>query len=169
MTLKEYQTKCLDTAIYPNQGNNHLYTFLGMIGEYGEFERSLTGDLNNSKKELGDVMWYYVMCCYELGINVEHLSWKIINEKNSLINPIPDFFESISKLSELFKKEIRDGVRPPKEILEKYFVDIFLCLVYTEFNGCVFIAFIDEIFQMNINKLQSRKERNVIQGSGDNR
>lgn len=109
MTPNEYQQKALETAIYPNRGNNFVYPILGLSGEVGEVAEKLkkvirdkNGVLTDSDKkdtalELSDCAWYVAVLASELGYTLE------------------------------------------------------------------------DLFQMNIDKLQSRKERGVLSGSGDNR
>lgn len=109
LTANAYQTAALQTAIYPNQGNNYIYPTLGLVGESGEVaekvkklirdgDGTLT-DLDREKiaLEVSDICWYVAVLAYELDYTLE------------------------------------------------------------------------EIMQMNLDKLRSRAERGVITGSGDNR
>lgn len=109
MQVNEYQTGALETAIYPNMGQNFIYPSLGLVGEAGEVaekvkkiirdgDGTLTDpDRDKIAKELSDVCWYVAVLAYELDYTLE------------------------------------------------------------------------EIMQMNLDKLRSRKERGVLSGSGDNR
>jgi NTP pyrophosphatase (non-canonical NTP hydrolase) len=109
MTPNEYQTAALQTAIYPNMGNNYIYPTLGLVGEAGEVAekakkiiRDGDGTLTPETREkmameLSDVCWYAAVLAFEL-----------------------DYF-------------------------------------------------LEDIMQMNLDKLASRAQRGVIQGSGDNR
>lgn len=109
MQVNDYQTAALQTAIYPNQGQNIAYPALGLVGEAGEVAekvkkviRDQDGVLNDPAREkialeLSDVCWYLAVLAYELDYTLE------------------------------------------------------------------------EIMQMNLDKLASRKTRGVLQGSGDNR
>ena len=109
MTPNEYQQRALQTAIYPNVGDNLIYPVLGISGECGEISekvkkiiRDKEGIMNDSDreaiaKEASDVAWYLAILAHELKYSLE------------------------------------------------------------------------EIFQMNIDKLSSRKERGVLSGSGDDR
>ena len=66
---------------------------------------------------------------------------------------------------EKIKKLIRDDVYEPDEIA-KELGDVLWYLS----RMCNAIAYpLEQVAQMNINKLTSRKERNVLAGSGDNR
>jgi NTP pyrophosphatase (non-canonical NTP hydrolase) len=109
MRADDYQTRALDTAIYPNRGANFVYPVLGLCGESGEVAekakkiiRDGDGTLTDPDREkialeLSDVCWYVAVLAYELDYTLE------------------------------------------------------------------------EIMQMNLDKLASRAERGVISGSGDNR
>ena len=109
MTPNEYQTAALQTAFYPNQGNNLIYPVLGLCGESGEVAekakkiiRDGDGVLTDPDREkialeASDVCWYLAVLAYELDYTLE------------------------------------------------------------------------EIMQMNLDKLASRQERGVLSGSGDNR
>ena len=109
MTPNDYQTAALQTAFYPNQGDNLIYPVLGICGESGEVAEKVKklirdgdGILTDPDREkialeLSDIMWYAAVLAFELDYTLE------------------------------------------------------------------------EIMQMNLDKLASRKERGVLQGSGDNR
>ena len=109
MKANEYQTGALQTAIYPNMGQNFIYPALGLVGEAGEVaekvkkiirdgDGTLTDpDREKIAKELSDVCWYVAVLAYELDFTLE------------------------------------------------------------------------EIMQLNLDKLRSRQERGVLSGSGDNR
>jgi NTP pyrophosphatase (non-canonical NTP hydrolase) len=105
----EYQVKALETAVYPQIGENLVYPVLGLTGEAGEVAekvkkviRDEDGILTDSSRdaialELSDVVWYVAVLAHELD--------------------------------------------------------------YT----------LDEIFEMNLNKLSSRSKRGTLKGNGDNR
>jgi NTP pyrophosphatase (non-canonical NTP hydrolase) len=109
LSVNDYQTAALQTAFYPNQGNNLIYPVLGVCGESGEVAEKVKklirdgdGTLTDPDREkialeLSDVCWYVAVLAYELDYTME------------------------------------------------------------------------EIMQMNLDKLASRAERGVIAGSGDNR
>lgn len=83
--LDTFQSLCLDTAIYPNVGNNITYPVLGFIGEAGEiankYKKVIRGDseLTEEKKkqiidELGDCIYYLAALAFELGVNFSDLA-----------------------------------------------------------------------------------------------
>lgn len=90
MDFKEYQKKAVTTAVYPGRDEfmGFMYVSLGLANEGGEFAgkvKKLMRDMGygvtdynldeedrtSLKKELGDVLWYVAMCCYELGISMD--------------------------------------------------------------------------------------------------
>jgi NTP pyrophosphatase (non-canonical NTP hydrolase) len=109
MQGNEYQSRALETAIYPNQGQNFIYPALGLVGEAGEVAEKVKKiirdgdgfltdtDKEKIAKELSDVCWYVAVLAHEIDYSL------------------------------------------------------------------------DEIFEINLAKLASRKERGVISGSGDDR
>ncbi len=86
MTFDDYQKKSKTTAIYPNQGQNLVYTVLGLVGESGEVAekvkkiiRDLGGEITDEKreeikKELGDVLWYLAQTATELGLSLDDIA-----------------------------------------------------------------------------------------------
>jgi NTP pyrophosphatase (non-canonical NTP hydrolase) len=69
------------------------------------------------------------------------------------------------EVAEKVKKQVRDGVFNRHEVA-KELGDVLWYLT----NICNDIGYsLSEIADLNIDKLQSRKKRDVIQGSGDNR
>jgi NTP pyrophosphatase (non-canonical NTP hydrolase) len=86
-TFEEYEQVALQTALYPNRGENLVYPTLGLAGESGEFAekvkkvlRDHDGDYSKPElkqamvKELGDVLWYVTACSRELGVTLEQVA-----------------------------------------------------------------------------------------------
>lgn len=81
MNFKEYQELAKQTAIYPESARI-FYPCLGLAGEVGEVcekikkhvrdGRSL--DVEELKKELGDVLWYVSAIASDLGIDLEDVA-----------------------------------------------------------------------------------------------
>jgi NTP pyrophosphatase (non-canonical NTP hydrolase) len=92
LNFKEYQEKSRKTAIYPNQGNNFVYTTLGLVGESGEIAEKIKkvyrdgdGSINDEKrieleKELGDVLWYLSQMATELKLSLDDIAEKNIKK-----------------------------------------------------------------------------------------
>jgi NTP pyrophosphatase (non-canonical NTP hydrolase) len=85
ITANDYQTAALQTAIYPNQGNNFIYPTLGLVGEAGEVaekvkklirdEEGVLTDDNREKiaLEVSDICWYLAVLAHELGYDLESI------------------------------------------------------------------------------------------------
>lgn len=80
--IEEYQKFALESARYPNVGNNLVYVTLGLAGEAGEFanrvkkiQRDDGGVMTDAVRaqlidELGDCLWYVAQAAYELGTSL---------------------------------------------------------------------------------------------------
>lgn len=85
MEFSNYQNQAKRTAVYPKQTliDNMLYLTLGLVGESGEVAnatkkliRDDQGNLTEDREkqlidEMGDVLWYLAMLCYELDTTLE--------------------------------------------------------------------------------------------------
>jgi hypothetical protein len=193
MQFKEYQTQALTTRIYPNVGSNYQYCFFGLIGEFGEVVEKLNTPFSNSMfndtsdlykkelaKEIGDVMWYIAGLDDELQLNCSisydtnvYINSLNISKKTFKLDTVSDVDKittTIGKISEIIKKAIRDseGVISTEKIdlIRTYLTAIHYFIIgIAAFMGIS----IDQVMQDNIDKLQSRKDRGVLGGSGDNR
>ena len=85
MNLNDYLAFTRTTAIYPGAGekgfNEVLYLTLGLVSESGEvagkLKKIIRGDPVPPEaflSEVGDVLWYLVRLCDNLGITVEQLA-----------------------------------------------------------------------------------------------
>lgn len=84
MTLNEYQSKALETAIYPKEYKT-VYPALGLAGEAGEVADKIKKVLRDNKcvfteekkkeiaKELGDVLWYIATLANDIGYTLEEV------------------------------------------------------------------------------------------------
>lgn len=92
-----------------------------------------------------------------------------VGEMN-FIYPVLGLAGESGEVSEKIKKIIRDkqGVMTPQDVLEigKELGDVMWYVSVIAKNIGLTLS---QVAQMNIDKLSSRKERNVIHGSGDNR
>lgn len=85
MEFSNYQNQAKRTAVYPKQEvvNNLNYLALGLSGECGEVANDVKKCIRDDKglltiersnhliDELGDVLWYAAMLCYELNTTLE--------------------------------------------------------------------------------------------------
>ena len=86
MDLDYYQTCALETAVYPNQGQNFAYPTLGLVGEAGEVADKLKKVIRDNDgiltdpvrdavaKELGDVLWYLAVVAYEMDYDLNEIA-----------------------------------------------------------------------------------------------
>lgn len=82
MTLNEYQTAALETAVYPIA---IIYPALGLNGEAGEVADKVKKVIRDNgqnftddkkleiAKEIGDVMWYCATLANDLGYTLEQI------------------------------------------------------------------------------------------------
>jgi NTP pyrophosphatase (non-canonical NTP hydrolase) len=86
MDLNQYQTAALQTALYPNRGQNFVYPALGLVGEAGEVADKLKKVIRDNDgiltdavrdavaKEVGDVLWYIANIAYELDYDLNTIA-----------------------------------------------------------------------------------------------
>lgn len=84
MTLNEFQSNALETAVYP-QEYRIVYPALGLSGESGEVADKVKKVLRDNQcnftdekkkeiaKELGDVLWYVATLANDLGYSLEEI------------------------------------------------------------------------------------------------
>ena len=152
MNYDEYQIEAYKTAIYPKE-YRIVYPILGLIGEIGEFLKNPIID------EAGDAFWYFGAACTDLGIYLES------------IVPNASYYDYFSdahfRLAEITKKIIRDGISDGKKEELIYWVGNY-------FSYFLFILYKNKIapenaMRYNLQKLQSRQQRGVLHGDGDDR
>ena len=80
MDMKEYQEQAFTTAT--ESSRNLYYMTLGLTGEAGEIANKVKKvmrdgkalDLDDIKKEIGDVLWYVAGLCTVTGIPLEEVA-----------------------------------------------------------------------------------------------
>lgn len=84
MTLNDYQSAAMDTAVYPKE-YKIIYPALGITGEAGECSdkvkkviRDNYGEFSDAKKreiakEIGDVLWYCATLAHDIGYSLEEV------------------------------------------------------------------------------------------------
>lgn len=87
-------------------------------------------------------------------------------ESAKLTYPLLGLNGEIGEVCEKVKKHIRDGRELDKDDLTKELGDVLWYLAITARDLGINLQ---DVAEVNIAKLKSRKERGVIQGSGDNR
>lgn len=165
MKISEYQKKSKETAFYPDRGKiaGLMYCTLGLVGEVVEFSETLDLTVGNANskdqvKEAGDVLWYVAQIANELDIVLEEPI-----DKSEYSDPLI----CVGNICELVKKYYRDGVSDGMfDILEFNLNNIVYGLDATLE---VFGLTLGNAMSTNIAKLQSRKDRGKLGGSGNDR
>lgn len=177
MTLNEYQLKARETATYPKEYADE-YLDLGLNGEVGEVcdkvkklirDNGISPYVTEPTKipldkredialELGDLCWYIANYYYEQDICLGNRI--TLHADDELVSEIDDCKQTCVHLTAAVFELVED-------IKENNFTDAMNCI------GCIaqkFLGFkLSYVLERNIEKLASRKERGVINGSGDNR
>ncbi|MBM26143.1 MAG: hypothetical protein CL760_10770 [Chloroflexi bacterium] len=165
INLNPYKKAALETAFYPRFGENILYPVIAIVEECGELMEKLEDGSPHEAiaKELGDILWYSAMVYHELD---EDFSFRL--EKTYMIPSKLIIY--LSKISGIIKKSQRDqngeiSEEKKKELLNH--MDLLLSFVHNV--GSQIDYTIEEVCDMNIRKIESRKERGMLAGSGDDR
>ena len=164
--FRKYSEWTATTSVHKSREEAIMCCLLGMVGELSEYlEVTEEEDFaEKSRAELGDILWYIGHFVYRIGV-IDEIS---ISRSYDILN---DGVSNIGRLAELSKKVIRDSdfdfKASPKygEILKT--IGRIVGSIWNECsdNNWDFI----ELMEENVAKLESRKERNVLQGSGDDR
>lgn len=191
MTFNQYQTAALKTAIYPEQMHVE-YPCMGLCGESGEVAdkiKKLVRDQDwypgqpipdEQRKaialELGDVMWYVAVLADRKGwtlsdaLNAFDMSGDIrINDRAPHLAVLTPWrtMEELAVLLCATASGYAAGTMMPeiegKRIKPAYIVAIVIRMAtWIDYS-------LEEICQMNIEKLQGRMKRGTLHGSGDER
>ncbi len=165
----EYMLATRETAIYPTEVALP-YLVLGLTGEIGEL---LHADSDNLAKEAGDVMWYAFRIIDECHVAISG-GWEYKEADTPADSPMLRYtvgtYVHVSRLAEIAKKVIRDnnGKIPDNkidDIIDNAIGVLGVLQSFIESHGLS----LEQCAIANIEKLMSRKSRNVIQGSGDDR
>lgn len=187
MNITTYCEKARLTAAY---NASFLYPTHGLSGEIGKLLDKLTNtDVFVAKdsiiKEMGDVLWYIVNIAADVGLNFNDVAALTYSrepradnftELGAHMRPSNDLRPALVKLpiysgriGEIVKKMIHDNSGlfriEQRPIIAELLAELLICLFKI---GSAWSINLDDVAQVNIDKLFSRKERGVIQGSGDN-
>jgi hypothetical protein len=152
MEFNQYQALAKTTAIYP-ENIKYLYPILGLAGETGEVIEKVINSLI-------------------IGGDISCTNYNKVQKAIQLLNEIKDRAKEL----EIIKKELRkdasgviiDNNLYPEEVNEisKELGDQ---MWYQAATCSDFGLEMGNVAQANYDKLKSRQERGVLQGSGDNR
>lgn len=192
MDLNTYQKAAKTTAKYPSPE----YPFICLVEEQDEAKTAwIRLDLTSNEehkelfhKELGDLSWEVAMAMEELGLKMATLKMYLNDAYHDELEAIDI---AIGTIASVIAKAMRKrGLNSGNTIhcLNQHWVhhDLETKEFYTErreiivqqlgriLNAIKYMAestgsSLEQILQMNIDKLQGRKERGTICGSGDNR
>lgn len=93
------------------------------------------------------------------------LSTAIYPQEQKIIYPALGLAGEAGEVAEKIKKKIRDGAYFPQDVAKEIGDVLWYCNALAHDIGYS----LEEIAQMNLSKLASRKQRGVIKGSGDDR
>ena len=181
MDFNEYQEWTKSTAIYPPE-EAITYTTLGLISEAGEVAgkvkkiiRDAGGQVSQEQKdalksELSDVCWYLARLSDELQIqfqDVVDLNGRSFNSDQKLSQIAIDLSKNASNVASVSAAYVNGRTTGNienhiKQELNRVVYDIGEMAVQLDLT-------LKQILDYNVEKLESRKERNKLSGSGDNR
>ena len=176
---QDYKRATMATALYPEAGTGSpveiAYLSLGLIGEVGEISDVFKDAHFKQEKvlgELGDCFWYIARLDDTLlKLSNDHQLVELKVDLEKLYHT-----DNVFSFANFSKKLIRDGVQAVPKVSEA--LQNITMFVTTYAAGALMtlghpeptIETISEhILYPNLEKLLSRKERGVINGSGDNR
>lgn len=163
MNFKEYTEKAITTSVHDSREKALSCFLFGLLGEWAEYEEKVEIEEKDEliKKELGDFAWYLA--------NISHLleitPIKVYYDPYAT-NP----FHLIASFQEYMKKMYRDKdwifLEEDRAKAERFLNHLYSMLEFY----CISRNFnLSDVLALNIEKLFSRKERNKINGSGDER
>ena len=187
--LNKYQSSANLVAVYPGRLGERidipiaglLYVSMGLSGEIGELQEKIVCkcDLEEIKKEFGDVYWYISQVCMELStpmsylakVKIEFKKLRKLQDADMLLERQLLALSILSgRVSEIMKKSFRDSNGHISGDKKNEVIDI-LAKILHNLNGLSGMCGImpEDAMDANIHKLFSRKDRGVLGGSGDNR
>ncbi len=158
MKIEEYKEIIKKTSVYPETVDNFAlaYGYIGLLDELNELSKESQKD--KAIKEIGDVFWYITLISDIVELDIEDIF------TNKAVNNI-----SIGDIAGDIKKFYRDN----KPIDKDKLIDVLKSLVdnikfiyklsYKE------ILDIENVLEINYNKLTKRLKDNTIQGDGSER
>lgn len=167
MSLIKYQSGSVPTIL---KDFNIEYYCLGLSGETGEI---MNHYLKNSSshliiKEIGDVLWYLARITEKIDTTLDKLQ---IQSFGSSFGELCIFLGScVGEVNDSVKKFIRDDNRIINKTRREYIIkNCGQILSILSEMAVLQNATILDVANMNIKKIMSRQQRQVIHGSGDNR
>lgn len=166
MTINEYQEATATTEIRPQTATVNLRLMCSICGLIEEMEElSEATRMEAMLKEAGDVFYYIASIARETNMDLESLF--IRSEENDIL----DKKVATSLPLKLLKKTYRDMNGVMSDDYKQQLWDFLAVVIHEVMIFCDGITdlTVEEIMQINIDKLQDRFKRGVIQGDGDQR
>lgn len=165
INLEDYKKDALKTAYYPNMGSNIEYPVIAVLEESIEIFEKIECSASKEEivKELGDLLWYTAMIFYEFDKKLEFTQIGIYTTPSN-------FIINSGKLASILKKTLRDdnGVFK-KDKLDEFFKTIDYMLSFVMNVASQLGYTLEEVAEINIDKINDRIVRGTLSGSGDNR
>jgi NTP pyrophosphatase (non-canonical NTP hydrolase) len=179
LKVLDYQNLARTTALYKAYVN---YPLLGLAGETGEIAEKVKKILRDKegivseedklelKKELGDVLWYLSNLSYDLSVDLSLVARRqYFEERGNPYDYLPDNVFHLYRCAGRLVEYVYQTTENDTFEIEKY-----KGLAFHVFYAICELAMslglkMEDVAQANLDKLKSRQERGVLQGSGDNR
>lgn len=166
VNIEEYQQRAVATAL--PTALNYDYLIPGLVAEVGEVFGKVAKSVRDEwsrerlqdelKAELGDCVWFYVLLCHVA--DVEPRDAKAYPEALSDKEVLQDLLDVTVRIQDL-------TTRPEFEVSNSWHYWLELYPSYIARVAMVYEIDMQEILEYNIEKLESRKARGTITGSGD--
>jgi len=168
MKIEHYQSWTRSTAIYPAAGTGEvaelMYLALGLAGEVGELTQLQSRQHPELLKELGDVAWYVARLASALNLT---LSEPQLAVSTDFATQCLNLAHLAGTICNSVKKLYRDGDNPQlRAKIQPTLLEIVAQLATLAIDSNSVLA---DVLAQNHDKLESRKSRNQLSGSGDHR
>lgn len=173
---EQYQQKALSFAVF-SPDNAISYTSLGLIGEWGEIagkvSKIVRGDTtleairDDLIKEAGDFIWMIAAAAYYRGLYLQAVDPVSVRDGEMM-----NYYTSASLEKLMVIGTYPIGLYAAKvDSVESFeFGNDFKMMMAVFRALCGKLNTTPaEVMEININKLEDRRQRNAIQGEGDNR
>lgn len=181
MKLLDYQKRAIKNRIY-DQSVAFPYILLGLCGEVSELIEKMinysgTRDCQRLlSKEVGDIYWYIAAWCEENQIDINSIEKLNAVDKNNEQQIIFRLILCSGEIAEIGKKALRDDFEEsisknvfPEQKLSAININLSILLHLLKLVENHYGIFRADVLDQNIEKIEKRKQDNVIQGSGDER
>lgn len=164
MNLQEYTVGAKKTITYKTHKELLACTTLSLSGELSEYVEHMERKSNRTliSKELGDILW-------GLAVLSDHLGMELDSDTVSrYYNLQKDGMDTVAKIHEIIKKVIRDKdwiADDVDKLKLQPLLEALLCGIKRE--CAIQLMNMSDVYTQNLEKLASRAERGVLQGSGD--